>query len=412
MKFFLFTFSLGIASIAWTSLAAQHIFSSPYSVYGIGLINENYSSLNRTLGGTGISLQDSRSLNHLNPASYGSIQNPVSHIFEIGTYLESNRLRTSSASESKSNGGLTNMAYWFKFKPWWSSVMGITPFSTTAYNITMTQTLGVGSDAAYTFQGSGNVTRLYSGNSFTIIKHLSVGFNASYQFGSIKRNETISSLSNEPILTLSDKSFVRGFNLDFGVQYKFNIGKRSLIVGAVYDNKLSLKGKSNLTLLDQKGDTLSTEEGERSVYSLPGYAGAGISLNSKRSVVSLDMKFTQWSSASYDNQNTSFRDVARVAFGYAYLGNDNGISYASMIGFRTGVYFQPYPLALKGKSFNTMGAAMGFSFPVFDGKSSINFTYTYDQMGTLGNGLISQRAHKFVLDVVIRDFWGVRRKFD
>src|SRR5688572_22391164 len=86
---------------------AQNIFNSPYSVYGLGIMNARMSTLNRGMGGTGIAVRDGFNLSYVNPASYGSIQSPVSSIYEMGFYIENNSYRTSELSESKSNGSLT-----------------------------------------------------------------------------------------------------------------------------------------------------------------------------------------------------------------------------------------------------------------------------------------------------------------
>jgi hypothetical protein len=56
--------------------------------------------------------------------------------------------------------------------------------------------------------------------------------------------------------------------------------------------------------------------------------------------------------------------------------------------------------------------SFGVSLPVFDNRSSINLTYSFDQLGTLQDGLILQRSQKIMFDVIVRDFWGRRRKFD
>src|SRR5689334_4380421 len=87
--------------------SAQTFSSSPYSIFGAGILQQHYSALNRGMAGTGIAVQDGFNLNHLNPASYGSVTSPISHVFEMGLYGTSNRFSTSESSESKSSGGLT-----------------------------------------------------------------------------------------------------------------------------------------------------------------------------------------------------------------------------------------------------------------------------------------------------------------
>jgi hypothetical protein len=50
--------------------------------------------------------------------------------------------------------------------------------------------------------------------------------------------------------------------------------------------------------------------------------------------------------------------------------------------------------------------------PMFDNRSSINISYSFDSFGTTQHGLILQQSQHIMFDVVIRDLWGVRRKFD
>jgi hypothetical protein len=58
------------------------------------------------------------------------------------------------------------------------------------------------------------------------------------------------------------------------------------------------------------------------------------------------------------------------------------------------------------------GFTLGIGLPVLDGKSTINLTYGYDRFGTVNESLILQRTQRIMLDIVIRDIWGYRRKFD
>ena len=102
------------------------------------------------MGGTGIAVRDGFNLNYVNPASYGSIASPVSSVFEMGFYVEHNDYRTTDLSESRTNGSLSNINYWFKFLPQWSSTVGLTPFSSVSYKINTTRSLGGISDVNYT----------------------------------------------------------------------------------------------------------------------------------------------------------------------------------------------------------------------------------------------------------------------
>lgn len=394
------------------TVQAQNIYSSPYSVNGIGLIHERMSSLNRAMGGTGIGVQDEFNLNYMNPASLGGITSPISHIYETGFFVESNRYRTSTQSESKSTGGLNNLNAWFKISPRWNSTLGITPYSSMSYNITTAKEYGDLSEGTYRYDGSGNITQLYLGNAFNLIKNLSLGVNVSYLFGSISKNEAIVQSATADLMKLQNKIFTKKFNLDFGIQYKIPLNERSLVVGAVFDHGFSLSGRQKITLLDGGNDTLNSATGDRITYKLPPSAGVGLGLHSKQSIIALDVRYKKWTNAKFGEDDLIFADTWRYSVGYAYKGNQNAESYLGLIGLRAGFYAENYYLKLKGNTLPNWGFSAGISVPVFDNRSSINLTYSFDYLGTTRDQLIQQKSQKIALDIVMRDLWGYRRKFD
>jgi hypothetical protein len=364
------------------------------------------------MGGVGIAVQDDYNLNPINPASYGAISSPITHIYEIGLYIESNRYLTTSKAESKSTGGITNINYWFKFSKWWSASAGLAPYSSVGYNISTTRELGAASNVNYTYDGSGNLNQLYLGNSFNVVKNLSLGVNVSYIFGSITKNESIEIPSQSSVLTYENQVVARKVHADFGLQYRIRLNNRALVLGLVADNGIKFNGSQKSKLYDENADTLSSETGDDLKYKLPASAGVGLALHSKRSIIAADLKFEKWTSASFSGQELNFEDSWKFGLGYLYKGNPNAESYLGLASLRAGFYTQNYPIKLDGTNFLTWGLSAGISLPVFDGKSAINLTYSYDKLGTTNNNLILQNSQKIMIDVVIRDLWGIRRKFD
>jgi hypothetical protein len=174
-----------------------------------------------------------------------------------------------------------------------------------------------------------------------------------------------------------------------------------------------LKGSQSSALYHEDGtDTLYTATGESVRYNLPANFGLGLSLQGKRSIIALDAKFAQWSKANFANEEIPLRDTWRFSAGYTYHGNPNATNYLGLIGLRTGVYAQNHYLQLNEHNLKMWGASFGASFPAFDNRSSINITYGFDQMGTVESGLVRQQSHTLTLDIVIRDLWGIKRKFD
>lgn len=126
-----------------------------------------------------------------------------------------------------------------------------------------------------------------------------------------------------------------------------NLFGKALIFGAVYNSGLTLQGKNDFRLTDISYDTLAEYSGEKAEYKLPEEYGAGLSLRSKRSTLAADIKFARWSSASYPDEDLSFRDSWKISAGYAYYGNEFAETYPGMIGFRMGFHFQEHYLIVK-----------------------------------------------------------------
>lgn len=401
-----------LACMIGGAAAAQNVSTSPYSIYGLGLLYDNSSALNRGLGGTGIGVRDSYFPNHANPASYTGIASSITHMYEIGFYVEGNRFSTTSATASQSAGGLTSLNYWFRFSRRWASTFGLTPFSSVSYNVASQQELGTATSADYQYEGSGNISRLYWGNGFAITKRLSVGLNTSFLFGSINKQEMLAANASQNGLLFENKITVRKFNFDAGVQYEVPFNKSKLVVGATVDNGFKAKGTQDYTLVDTSYDTLETNTGAPVYYSYPTSYGVGLSFQSKRSTVAGDLKFSQWSQGNYNDQRVGYRDTWRVSLGYNYLGKETADSYWGYVGLRAGVYYQDYYLMLKNETFGNYGFSLGLVLPVLDNKSSINLNYNYDYLGTRANGLVVQQSQRISLELIVRDLWGVRRKFD
>ncbi|HEX5167942.1 MAG TPA: hypothetical protein VFW11_02125 [Cyclobacteriaceae bacterium] len=402
---------VAVVTLTVISTFAQVSYNSPYSFYGVGLINNKSSSLNRGLAGTGIGIQDDYNLNYVNPASYASIVSPITHIYEVGTYVESNRFETTTLSESKTNGGMSNLSYWFKLSPRWASVAGLSPYSSVSYSIKATRDLAILDNVEYTREGAGNITQLYFGNAFNVVKNFSVGLNISYLFGSIHRYEYLST-SILPGLTYDDKIFIRKFDFDAGLQYKFHWKDKKLVVGMTLDDGLKLEGTRTGKLYDSEGDTLKTISNSDVQYTLPASAGVGLSLQTKLFLWAGDVKYENWSNADIANKEIILQDVWKLSGGFMYKGNANSDSYLGAVGLRGGVHAENFYQKLNGRNVLNWGASAGLSFPVFDGRSCINFIYCFDKLGTVSDGLILQHSNKFMLDVVIRDLWGGKRKFD
>ncbi|MFZ6010449.1 MAG: hypothetical protein ACOYXT_08860 [Bacteroidota bacterium] len=390
------------------SVCGQHVFNSPYSVYGLGLVHDRASAFNHSLGGTGIAVRDEFNLNHVNPASYNSIISPISHIYEAGFYIESNHYETQSLRVSKTDGSLTGLGYWFRFSPRWSAALALLPMSSVSYNIRTEREIGTGSPGTYRFEGKGNISQLSFGNSLKVTENLSLGVRASLLFGALRKNEIIEQEDLSSGFMLEKKVTVNKLDFDFGLQYKINVGKNNLVLGVTVDDGLSLRGVRTYSLFNDELDTLHAGTSSAIRYSLPFSAGGGLAFHTKRSIVSADAVFKKWSNAYLAEDNVTLLDTWRFSIGYVYKGNVESENYWNTISFRAGYYVQQHYMSFDRQRLPNYGFSTALSFPIQGNRASINLTYSYDKLGTVQNGLILQQS----IDLVVRDIWGFKHKVD
>ncbi len=394
-----------------TSLYAQGISASPYSVYGIGVLRDRTSGLNRSIGGTGIGIRDPLHLNNLNPASYTSIQT-ITQIFEVGLFVESDYYETSKESGRSSTGNLTSINSWFRFSKKWAGNFGLTPFSNVDYSISSNYALGEAEGSTVQYSGTGGISQFYIGNGYQLTKNLSVGVNLSYLFGSIQKKETIDSGIGAGT-GITKKTNVNRINADYGAQYTFFLKKnRSLSLGVTFDERLKLNTSGDIIVSESfEEDTLWSESTKIDDFVLPMKIGGGISYQTRRSTISADVTFSEWSRAKLE-EGIRLRNTLRYSIGYEYNGDDESDIYWKNIQLRSGVYLQDNYLILNKSTFVDWGFSLGLGLPFNGNRGLVNFSYNYNQSGTTSNGLIRQQANVFVLDFTFRDLWGIRRKFD
>jgi hypothetical protein len=393
--------------IVFSAELYAQISASPYSAYGIGILKDRTSSMNRSMGGSGFAVRDPFNLNNLNPASYSSIQ-LATQVTEAGIYIESDRYRNSSQSSTLTTANLTNLNFWVRFTKRWSGSVGMSPLSSVNYHITSGRAIGDNSTSEYI--GDGGVTQFYFGNGFQITKNLSIGATASFFHGSIDRKETITSglaLGTE----VSNYTYINRGNIDYGLQYQFFLkNDRSITIGAVYNNKLRLN-TSQQTTVYQRNDTLSSNKTDVADYVLPQKFGGGIAFQTKQSMFTVDLSYQQWSKGKLED-GLKLRDTRRMSVGYQFRGSKSADSFWNAVVFRTGYYVQENAMILQQTPFTDWGTTFGVGIPVSGKRNSLNLSYSYNHSGTLERSLIQQQSQIISLDITFRDLWGIKRKFD
>lgn len=358
---------------------------------------------------TGIAIRDNLFLNNLNPASYASIQT-ITQIAEFGLYYERNKIVSNNDTQYNNQGNISAINFWFKGKPWWGATVGMSPYSNINYNITTTRNFDQTEESSVRYKGEGGLTQFYFGNGFQVNKNVSVGINLSYIRGNIEKEAAITSGQFEGI-SITNQTFVHSPAIDYGVQYGIHLNnKRSITLGATYANKVQLNTSRNVYVLHDF-DSLYTNNENISDYQLPEQIGTGIAYQTPLHVVAVDLKFKNWRSAKLED-DVKLQNTQRLSIGYEFKGKQVATNNVSFISLRAGAFIQNSYLVLNNKSYNEYGFTLGTGLPMNGNFGVLNLSYNYNSIGTSEKRLIYQSAHIIVIDITLRDIWGIRRRFD
>lgn len=156
---------------------AQNV-TTPYSMYGYGILSDKATSMQREMGSIGYAMQSGRQINVMNPASYASIDS-LTFLFDIGADITFLHQKEGNISENSIGGGLDYVTMQFPLSKFMGASIGLLPYSSVGY--------AFGSDishGAMSNQGEGGINQAYLGVAGTF-KGVSLGFNVSYNFGNI-----------------------------------------------------------------------------------------------------------------------------------------------------------------------------------------------------------------------------------
>lgn len=414
------------------ALKAQNNTISPYSRYGIGdVVNKNFSQSN-AMGGVTIGLRTPYHLNIANPASYSAIDT-LSFIFEFGLKDKITQLRTSDLDHTFNDINLEYLSVGFPVIKWWASSIGVIPFSNVGYNIKDEASLDNIGQVNYFYEGEGGINQFYIGNSFKILRDLSVGINASYLFGSLNHNGKALFLEQDNAFDFYtyDSTIVGDIFLSYGMQYSLNIkNKYSLTLGAIFDNRQKINAvRTTTSELRYGGNIINTfqDTADREGHIiLPVNLGFGLTFSDteKKFILGIDYSQQDWSKSTFFNENDSLSNSNKTALGFQFTPDNSAPKYWKRIRFRLGGYYSSTYLNLKNQQLNDFGITFGFGLPPLarqkssfyikgrKHKTSFNIGFQLGRRGTTDKDLIQENYAIISLNITLYDIWFVKRKFD
>lgn len=418
MKVLRYLFLAAIAISCSMVANAQANTTSPYSMFGYGILNDYATSSQRAMGGVGYAMNGGRQINVMNPASYAAIDS-LTFLWDMGVDMSTlNSKETETGLKANSiGGGLDYFTMQFPIAKIMGASIGLVPYSSVGYEFG-----GDIANGSESRNGTGGLNTLYAGFAIRPVNGLSVGFNAGYLFGTNIYDSYVYSTSTslfERVLK------VRSWDVKVGAMYTLKAGKKNeFTVGATYSPKKSLHGELWGAYYDVTNDTRQDTIGYTSIKGLnytPECWGGGISYKyDNRLFVEADFAYQKWSEVGYakvigfddeGSNNLTFNNRWKGALGAQFTPNPRG-KYFARATYRAGAYYGHDYVNVKGNNVREYGVTCGIGLPAPSSKTMINVGFEYKHRTTSPMNLITENYFNITLGVNFNQLWFWKNKID
>jgi len=413
---------------------SQNNTNSPYTRFGYGDISDTNNGEQRAMGGVSIGSRSNTSINTVNPASYSSVDS-LSFMFDVGTSALISHFSEQTGAKTAFNANLEYITMRFRLSRLFGFSAGVLPYSSTGYNFYKYDSTYIKNTLNsvqkldtihYTksFAGTGGFSQVYMGLSAKITKHLSVGANVYYIYGTINnyRDVSFNGTSVDPLTSTSTtiRGTISANNLKyrFGAQYynTFN-DKHSISVGIIYEPKVRLNGGFSQITVVIINDTIDSRHPKSNYikygFDLPTLYGIGINYTyNNRYTFGMDYSMQEWKNAEFFSKTDSLKNRSKLALGFEYQPNPTGRKLSDHMRYRAGFnvsdsYYNVYGVT-QPKNYSI---TCGLGLPLYDRRtntmSMLNASFEY---GKIGSAALSENYYKFTLNIAFNEHWFMKRK--
>lgn len=392
------------------NLSAENNEQSPYSRFGLGVLNDHVSSAQRAMGGVGYAMNNGRQINSMNPASYAAIDT-LTFLFDMGVNVKSSTLKQDDLKGKKFTGGIDYINMQFPLGKYMGGSVGFLPYSKVGY--AFGEEIVNGEEA---HQGSGSINELYVGISGRPFKGFTIGANVSYLFGNLV-NDTYLTTTNSATSLYEKVIEVRDYDLRFGAQYSFNIGsKHRATIGAVFSPGKDFRGstygvKYDVASSSTKPDTVGYAHLQGN-YSRPATYGIGLNYHwNNRLMAEVDFTYQPWRDAKA-NVLSEFEPVKydnrwKVNFGVQYMPDPRG-SYLQRVRYRIGALYNHDYVMVGDNNVKDYGLSFGLGLPTPVNrytKTIVNLTFEYRHRQTSPVKLVTENYFQITLGINFNELW-------
>ena len=406
-------------------VVSQTNTGSPYSLNELGEINflGNVSSL--SMGGIDSAI-DSIEFNINNPSSLAKLKTTN---YLIGTFYKSTGISNVNSTDNINTANINYIAVGIPTKRFGFG-FGVLPYSSVGFNLQSTEEYNTANSiTSRLFGAEGNINRAFVSIGLPLLKYLSLGASANYNFGKFNY-EKFNLIENVNYGIFSNSSSeISGFTYNFSSNLSIPL-KNDFTLNLVYSfypegdldsyniESLYTSNTSSITL-ESLGDFVDVDLNSRGLENtklpVPKKSIYSLGLEKKNSWF-IGFQYESKLSSNFENvfldtQNVSYRDSNSLSIGgYIIPDSSSLISYWKRVKYRIGIKNEKKSIIVNNLPVNQFSLNLGLGLPIA-GLSKANLGL---EIGRVGNdeNIVKENYFALRLGLSLNDVWFIKRKYN
>ena len=398
---------------------------SPYSLNELGEINFLGNVSNLSMGGIDSAI-DSIEFNINNPSSLAKLKTTN---YLIGTFYKSTGISNVNSTDNINTANINYIAVGIPTKRFGFG-FGVLPYSSVGFNLQSTEEYNTANSiTSRLFGAEGNINRAFVSIGLPILKYLSLGASANYNFGKFNY-EKFNLIENVNYGIFSNSSSeISGFTYNFSSNLSIPL-KNDFTLNLVYSfypegdldsyniESLYTSNTSSITL-ESLGDFVDVDLNSRGLENtklpVPKKSIYSLGLEKKNSWF-IGFQYESKLSSNFENvfldtQNVSYRDSNSLSIGgYIIPDSSSLISYWKRVKYRIGIKNEKKSIIVNNLPINHFSLNLGLGLPIA-GLSKANLGLEIGKVGD-NDSLVKENYFALRLGLSLNDVWFIKRKYN
>ena len=406
-------------------VVSQTNTGSPYSLNELGEINFLGNVSNLSMGGIDSAI-DSIEFNINNPSSLAKLKTTN---YLIGTFYKSTGISNVNSTDNINTANINYIAVGIPTKIFGFG-FGVLPYSSVGFNLQSTEEYNTANSInSRLFGAEGNINRAFVSIGLPLLKYLSLGASANYNFGKFNY-EKFNLIENVNYGIFSNSSSeISGFTYNFSSNLSIPL-KNDFTLNLVYSfypegnldsyniESLYTSNSSSISL-ESLGDFVDIDLNSRGLENtklpVPKKSVYSLGLEKKNSWF-LGFQYESKLSSDFENvfldiQNVSYRDSNSLSIGgYIIPDSSSLISYWKRVKYRIGIKNEKKSIIVNNLPVNHFSLNLGLGLPIA-GLSKANLGLEIGKVGD-NDSLVKENYLALRLGLSLNDVWFIKRKYN